>query len=157
MKLRLDDNRMSDNFFEDTRILGIACTLKNYHFCWHVDRLLQIGFQTSVDLQIPMEKNRRSYSFTVYEYIHQIEQKEHFLYSNKHEGNNKLYRKFSFKDFSEAFAFMTRVAILSEKADHHPTWTNTWSTVEIWLSTHDAGNMVTNKDKSLASKIDELI
>ena len=59
------------------------------------------------------------------------------------EENNKLYRKFSFKDFSEAFAFMTRVAILSEKADHHPTWTNTWSTVEIWLSTHDAGNMVT--------------
>jgi len=86
MKLRLDDNRMSDNFFEDTRILGIACTLRNYHFCWHIDRLLQIGFQTSVDLQIPMEKNRRSYSFTVYEYIHQIEQKEHFLYSNKHEG-----------------------------------------------------------------------
>ena len=73
------------------------------------------------------------------------------------EENYKLYRKFSFKDFSEAFAFMTRVAILSEKADHHPTWTNTWSTVEIWLSTHDAGNMVTNKDKSLASKIDELI
>jgi 4a-hydroxytetrahydrobiopterin dehydratase len=73
------------------------------------------------------------------------------------EENNKLYRKFSFKDFSEAFAFMTRVALLSEKADHHPTWTNTWSTVEIWLSTHDAGNMVTNKDKLLASKIDELI
>jgi 4a-hydroxytetrahydrobiopterin dehydratase len=73
------------------------------------------------------------------------------------EENNKLYRKFSFKDFSEAFAFMTRVAILSEKADHHPTWTNTWSTVEIWLSTHDAGNRVTDKDKSLASKIDELI
>lgn len=73
------------------------------------------------------------------------------------EENNKLYRKFTFKDFSEAFAFMTRVAILSEKADHHPTWTNTWSTVEIWLSTHDAGNMVTDKDKSLASKIDELI
>jgi 4a-hydroxytetrahydrobiopterin dehydratase len=73
------------------------------------------------------------------------------------EENNKLYRKFTFKDFSEAFAFMTRVAILSEKADHHPTWTNTWSTVEIWLSTHDAGNMVTNKDKSLASKIDELV
>lgn len=73
------------------------------------------------------------------------------------EENNKLYRKFSFKDFSEAFAFMTRVAMLCEKADHHPTWTNTWSTVEIWLSTHDAGNTVTNKDKSLASKIDELI
>ncbi len=73
------------------------------------------------------------------------------------EENNKLYRKFSFKDFSEAFAFMTRVAMLCEKADHHPTWTKTWSTVEIWLSTHDAGNTVTNKDKSLASKIEELI
>ena len=86
MKLRLDDDMMSDNFFEDTRILGIACTLKNYQFCWHIDRLLQIPFQTSVDLQIPMEKNRRAYSFTVYEYIHQPTQKEHFLYSNKHEG-----------------------------------------------------------------------
>lgn len=73
------------------------------------------------------------------------------------EENNKLYRKFSFKDFSEAFAFMTRVALLCEKADHHPTLTNTWSTVEIWLSTHDAGNVVTDKDKTLASKIDELI
>lgn len=73
------------------------------------------------------------------------------------EENNKLYRKFSFKDFSEAFAFMTRVALLCEKADHHPTWTNTWSTVEIWLSTHDAGNVVTDKDQTLASKIDELI
>ena len=86
MKLRLDDDWMSDNFFEDTRILGIACTLKNYHFCWHIERLLQINFQTSADLQIPMEKNRRSYSFTVYEYIHQMTQKENFLYSNKHEG-----------------------------------------------------------------------
>ena len=57
MKLRLDDDKMSDGFFEDTRILGIACTLKNYQFCWHIDQLLQIGFQTSADLQIPMEKN----------------------------------------------------------------------------------------------------
>ena len=73
------------------------------------------------------------------------------------EENNKLYKKFTFKNFNEAFAFMTSVALLAEKADHHPTWTNTWNTVEIWLSTHDAGNVVTNKDKSLASKIDELI
>ncbi|MEN9952826.1 MAG: hypothetical protein RLZZ520_1094 [Bacteroidota bacterium] len=86
MKFRLDDDMMSDNFFEDTRILGIACTLKNYQFCWHIDQLLQIPFQTSADLQIPMEKNRRSYSFTVYEFIHQLTQQEHFLYSNKHEG-----------------------------------------------------------------------
>ncbi len=86
MKFKLDDDRMSDNFFEDTHILGISCSLKNYQFCWHIEKTLQIDFRTSVDLQIPMEKNRRSYSFTVYEYIHPITQKEHFLYSNKHDG-----------------------------------------------------------------------
>lgn len=73
------------------------------------------------------------------------------------ENENKLYRKFTFANFSEAFAFMTRVAILAEKQDHHPTWTNTWNTVEIWLSTHDAGNIVTEKDNTLANAIDKLI
>jgi len=86
MKLRLDDDKMSDNFFEDTRILGIACTLKNYQFCWHIEQTMLIDFQTSADLQIPMEKNKRSYSFTVYEFVDPISSKEHFLYSNKHEG-----------------------------------------------------------------------
>ena len=70
------------------------------------------------------------------------------------EENNKLYKKFQFKDFNAAFAFMTSVALLAEKADHHPTWTNTWNTVEIWLSTHDAGNVVTQKDRELAEQID---
>lgn len=73
------------------------------------------------------------------------------------EENNTLYRKFVFSDFSEAFAFMTRVAIEAEKADHHPRWTNVWNTVEIWLNTHDAGNIVTEKDRALARKIDELL
>jgi 4a-hydroxytetrahydrobiopterin dehydratase len=73
------------------------------------------------------------------------------------ETDNKLYRKFKFKDFSEAFGFMTRVAIAAEKADHHPTWSNTYNTVEIWLSTHDAGNIVTEKDHQLSQAIDKLI
>jgi 4a-hydroxytetrahydrobiopterin dehydratase len=55
------------------------------------------------------------------------------------EADNKLYKKFVFKDFSEAFAFMTRVALAAEKSDHHPLWTNVWNTVEIWLNTH-SGN-----------------
>lgn len=71
--------------------------------------------------------------------------------------DNKLYRKFRFKDFSEAFAFMTRVAIEAEKANHHPEWKNVYNTVEIWLSTHDAGNVVTAKDEKLAQKIDALL
>lgn len=73
------------------------------------------------------------------------------------EENNTLYRKFVFSDFSEAFAFMTRVAIEAEKAGHHPRWTNVWNTVEIWLNTHDAGNIVTEKDRTLARKIDDLL
>ncbi len=71
--------------------------------------------------------------------------------------NNKLVRTFVFRDFTEAFGFMTRVAILSEKMNHHPTWTNTWNTVKIELTTHDAGNTVTDLDHTLAKAIDKLI
>ena len=73
------------------------------------------------------------------------------------EVNNKLYRKFQFANFSQAFAFMTRVALEAEKMDHHPLWTNVYNTVEIWLSTHDAGDIVTEKDHALAKKISSLI
>lgn len=72
-------------------------------------------------------------------------------------NNNKLYRKFQFKDFSEAFAFMTRVAMEAEKMNHHPEWKNVWNSVEIWLSTHDAGDIVTEKDEQLAKAIDQLL
>lgn len=73
------------------------------------------------------------------------------------EKNNKLNKKFEFKDFSEAFAFMTRVALAAEKMDHHPKWTNEYNKVDIWLNTHDAGDVVTDKDRKLAKKIDGLI
>jgi 4a-hydroxytetrahydrobiopterin dehydratase len=72
------------------------------------------------------------------------------------ETENKLYRKFLFRNFSEAFAFMTRVAIEAEKMNHHPLWTNVWNTVEIWLSTHDAGDVITDKDRELAERIDSV-
>ena len=72
------------------------------------------------------------------------------------EQNNSLHKKFEFKNFSEAFAFMTRVALAAEKMDHHPTWTNVYNKVEIWLNTHDAGDIVTYKDKKLAKKIDSV-
>ena len=73
------------------------------------------------------------------------------------EQDNSLYRKFQFKDFSETFAFMTRVAMIAEKMNHHPKWTNVWNTLEVWLSTHDAGDIVTDKDRKLAEKIDALV
>jgi 4a-hydroxytetrahydrobiopterin dehydratase len=73
------------------------------------------------------------------------------------EKDNTLHRKIEFKNFSEAFAFMTRVALEAEKMDHHPSWTNEWNTVEISLSTHDAGDIVTEKDRKLAKKIDAIL
>lgn len=73
------------------------------------------------------------------------------------EQNNKLVRSFVFKDFSEAFAFMMRVAFLAEQHNHHPEWTNIYNRVEISLSTHDAGDIVTEKDRMLAADIDKLL
>ncbi|MFT4969901.1 MAG: 4a-hydroxytetrahydrobiopterin dehydratase [Chitinophagales bacterium] len=73
------------------------------------------------------------------------------------EQDNELIKKFEFKDFSEAFAFMTRVAILAEKHNHHPWWSNVYNQVEIRLSTHDADNTVTKKDTDLAQAIDKLL
>lgn len=72
------------------------------------------------------------------------------------EQDNKLKRTFEFKNFTEAFGFMTKVAIVAEKMNHHPNWSNVWNKVEIELSTHDAGNKVTEKDHQLAKEIDKL-
>lgn len=72
------------------------------------------------------------------------------------EKNNKLTRTFKFTDFQEAFAFMTRVAFLAEKLNHHPNWSNIYNTVEIELTTHDEGNTITEKDRKLAEAIDKI-
>lgn len=73
------------------------------------------------------------------------------------EENNRLKKTFKFQDFQEAFAFMTRVAFLAESQQHHPNWSNVYNTVEIELTTHDAGNNVTEKDRQLAKAIDAII
>ena len=64
-------------------------------------------------------------------------------------------RRFTFADFSEAFAFMTRVALLAEKADHHPEWANVWNRVDIALTTHDAGGL-SERDVAMAKAIGEI-
>ncbi len=72
------------------------------------------------------------------------------------ETNNELHKRFVFKDFKEAFGFMTEVAALAESRQHHPRWQNQWNKVDIWLSTHEAGNAITKKDHQLAAAIDAL-
>ena len=71
-------------------------------------------------------------------------------------SDNKLKAQFKFKDFMEAFAFMTEVAFHAEKQNHHPEWSNVYNTVNIDLCTHDAGNIVTPKDEKLAATISKI-
>ncbi len=73
------------------------------------------------------------------------------------EENNKLVKTFTFKDFTQAFGFMCKVAIVAEKMNHHPAWSNVYNRVSFELSTHDAGNIVTDKDRKLAAAIDALV
>ena len=70
-------------------------------------------------------------------------------------GRDAITRKFVFKDFNQAFGFMTRAALIAEKMDHHPEWFNVYKTVEVTLSTHDAGG-VTDLDIKLAAEMDKL-
>ncbi|MGN6647613.1 MAG: 4a-hydroxytetrahydrobiopterin dehydratase [Cytophaga sp.] len=72
------------------------------------------------------------------------------------EQNNRLIKLFEFKNFEKAFAFMTAVASVAEKMDHHPTWTNSWNKVYIELNTHSTGGNVTEKDWALAQAIDKI-
>jgi 4a-hydroxytetrahydrobiopterin dehydratase len=72
------------------------------------------------------------------------------------EKDNKLQRTFTFKDFVNAFSFMTRIAFIAEKMNHHPEWSNVWNKVSVSLSTHDAGDIVTDKDRKLADAIDKV-
>lgn len=71
------------------------------------------------------------------------------------EKDNKLQKDFTFKNFTEAFGFMTQVALIAEKMDHHPDWSNNWNKVSISLTTHSEGSTVTEKDKKLAELIDQ--
>jgi len=72
------------------------------------------------------------------------------------EEDNKLKKSFTFRNFKEAFRFMTEIAFIADEMDHHPFWTNSYNKVSFELNTQDAGNVVTEKDKNLAAAIDEI-
>lgn len=73
------------------------------------------------------------------------------------EENNTLTKTFTFENFVEAFGFMSKVAIVAEKMNHHPNWSNVYNKVSFKLNTHDAGDKVTDKDHTLAKAIDALV
>ncbi len=72
------------------------------------------------------------------------------------EVNNQLTREFRFDNFVDAFGFMSKVALVAERMNHHPSWSNVYNRVHIVLSTHDAGDIVTEKDRKLAQEIDRI-
>lgn len=73
------------------------------------------------------------------------------------ETDDSLQRDFEFENFRAAFAFMTRVAFIAEDLDHHPDWSNVYNKVSITLTTHDAGNTVTDRDRAMSEAIDALV
>ncbi len=75
---------------------------------------------------------------------------------NWREERNSLIAEFIFEDFSQAWAFMSEVAMAAEKQNHHPNWSNVYNKVVIHLSTHDAGNIITEKDRKLSAEINDL-
>ncbi len=79
------------------------------------------------------------------------------MVDNWKEEKGFLSRSFEFNDFQEAFGFMTRVALIAEKLNHHPNWKNSYNVVSIHLTTHDAGNEVTHKDYELANAINKIL
>jgi 4a-hydroxytetrahydrobiopterin dehydratase len=72
------------------------------------------------------------------------------------EHNNALYKTYEFSSFLEAMEWMQKASVEIDKLNHHPKWTNMYNTVEVQLSTHDAGNIVTDKDRALANLLDEI-
>lgn len=98
---------------------------------------------------LPMTKN-----IEVLDIRNRLKELKDWSYSNT-SGRDELQKSFKFKNFGEAFGFMARVALLAEKADHHPEWFNVYNKVEITLTTHDAGG-VSEKDFALAKLIDAL-
>ena len=86
------------------------------------------------------------------------DQLDHFIQKNPSwiTDNKSIKKEFKFNDFIDAFGFMSKVALLSEKIDHHPNWQNTYNKVKIELTTHDKGGITTN-DIKLAESIDKLI
>lgn len=98
--------------------------------------------------------NIYKYSISNYITIKQLKNKK--IKKMWTEENNELKKTFKFNNFVDAFGFMTKVALIAEKMNHHPNWTNVYNTVEISLSTHDEGNIITSKDRQMSKEIDAL-
>lgn len=90
MKLTLDNKELSDEFFENTRLLGIMCQLKDYQFCWQLNSQLGMDFRVNNDIEIQLNRKKRNYFFTIYNYNEPTGSLEHYIYKNQFDGEYLL-------------------------------------------------------------------
>ncbi len=90
MKLKIDNTVLVDEFFEETRLLGIVASIKDYKFCWHLNQMLQFDFRINNGLEIQLNKKDRNYFFSIYEYIEKGGTIKHYLYNNQFDGEYLL-------------------------------------------------------------------
>ena len=98
MKLKLDMGEMAEAFFEDTRLLGIVAPIRDYQFCWQLNRLFHFNFRLNNTIEIQLTKKLISFSFPVFEYPEPNNSLVHYLYNNKHNGEYLL-PQFKHNDF----------------------------------------------------------
>jgi hypothetical protein len=90
MKLVLDNNELTQDFFEDTRLLGIMASIKDYQFCWNLNSLMGIDFRVNHEIEIQLTKKKRNYFFAVYEFSEPTGSLCHYLYNNRFDGEYLL-------------------------------------------------------------------
>lgn len=90
MKLKLDLDELANDFFDNTRLLGIVAPLKSYQFCWHLNHLLHFDFRINNDIEIQLQKKKRDYYFSVFEYPEPTGSLVHYLYNNQYDGEYLL-------------------------------------------------------------------
>jgi hypothetical protein len=98
MKLLLDNQKMAEEFFENSRLLGIMAPVNDYHFCWLLNRSMELDFRVNSDIEIQLTKKKRNYFFTLYEYHEPVSALEHYIYNNRYDGEYLLpeFRHFDF-------------------------------------------------------------
>jgi hypothetical protein len=90
MKLKIDNDVLVEEFFQDTRLLGIVAPIKDYRFCWHLNQILQFDFRINNGIEIQLNKKRRTYFFSIYEHVEKGGTIKHYLYNNHFDGEYLL-------------------------------------------------------------------
>jgi hypothetical protein len=90
MKLVLDNKNLTDDFFEETKLLGIMAPIKDYQFCWHLNSVMGMDFRINNDIEIQLNKRKRNYFFAVYEFSEPTGSLSHYLYNNRFDGEYLL-------------------------------------------------------------------